>query len=201
MSSDWDGDDVSDLLDHAQAGGMATRNPANSFSTWTHVFAYYCSLDSWQGDAEDVIFTNGIDSFDLDARGHRILVAMRRMLRKNNANPLWTAVDGYTVPDLGDATEIIFSGTSAGAKGAIMNVDWFLQPLNVKRTFILDANMDMGDTALSQHDIWIDTDNDGVGDDRYYSYRISMYNDMARRHLGLGQPWRCGRTLAASRHR
>lgn len=178
MSSDWDGDGVPDLLDHAQAGGMASTNPNNNFATWTHVFAYYCSSDSWQGDAQDVTYTDGVDSFTLDARGHRILVAMRRMLRKKNANPVWTAVDRYTVPDLDDAKEIIFTGTSAGAKGAIMNVDWFLRPFDVKKTFVLDANMDISDTTLINNAIWVDTDNDGVGDDLYYSYRIGMYNDM-----------------------
>lgn len=176
MSSDWDGDGSSDLLDHAEAGGMAVFHPSNDFHTWTHVFAYYCSADSWQGRATDVTFTDGVDAFDLDARGHTILSAMRRMLRKNNANPAWTAVDDYTVPDIDDATEIVFTGTSAGAAGAIHNVDWFLTPFATTEAFVLDANMDTIDSVNAAHDVWVDTDLDGVGDETLNDYRIDQLN-------------------------
>ena len=175
MSTDWNGDGISDMPAHAAAGGMASMNPANNFRTWTHVWAYYCSSDSWMGRNNNVAFNGGVVPFTMHTRGHNILLAMRRMLRKKNAaNPAWTAADGYSVPNLDKATDIIFSGTSAGAKGAIMNVDWFLAPFtNANRYFVLDANMDMSDTALISNDVWIDTDNDGLGDNGYYSQRIT----------------------------
>ena len=176
MSTEWNGvAGVSDMPTHASAGGMATMNPANSFHTWTHVWAYYCSSDTWMGRENDVAFSGSAGSFTMHTRGHTTLSAMRRMLRKNNAaNPGWTAAAGYTVPDLDDATDIIFSGTSAGAMGAIANVDWFLTPFtNANRFFVLDGNMDISDTALTSNDVWIDTDNDGVGENRYYSQRIT----------------------------
>ena len=142
MSTDWNRDGISDMLAHASASGMASMNPANNFRTWTHVWAYYCSSDSWMGRNNDVAFNGGVVPFTMHTRGHTILSAMRRMLRKNNAaNPGWTAADGYSVPNLDNATDIIFSGTSAGAQGAITNVDWFLTPFtNANRFFVLDAN-------------------------------------------------------------
>lgn len=175
MSTDWNADGISDMPAHASAGGMASMNPANNFRTWTHVWAYYCSSDSWMGRNNNVAFNGGAVPFTMHTRGHNILLAMRRMLRKKNAaNTGWTAADGYSVPNLDDATDIIFSGTSAGAKGAIMNVDWFLAPFTkANRFFVLDANMDMSDTALTSNDVWIDTDLDGIGDNRYYSQRIT----------------------------
>ncbi|MEZ4314793.1 MAG: pectin acetylesterase-family hydrolase, partial [Polyangiaceae bacterium] len=178
MSSDWDGDGVTDLAAHVTGPGMASSNPANAFSTWTHVWAYYCSSDAWQGRASDVTFTDGVNSFDLDARGHTILYAMRRMLRKNNPNSTWQAEGGYSVADLDAATDIVFTGTSAGAKGAITNADWFLSVFpSADRSLVLDANYDVSDAVLWNNDVWIDEDNDGVGDAEYYAARIQILND------------------------
>ncbi len=177
MSSDWDGDGVTDLPEHVTGPGMSSANAANDFSTWTQVWVYYCSSDTWQGRATDVTFTDGVDSFTLDARGHTILYAMRRMLRKLNPDPAWTAADGYTVNDIDDATEIVFTGTSAGAKGAISNADWFLSVFpNADTSLVLDGNFDVSDTALVSEDVWVDYDLDGVGDENYYSARIGLTN-------------------------
>ena len=173
MSSDWNADKITDLPEHVVGTGIQAPIAANEFSDWTHVFAYYCSSDSWQGRASDVEFDNGVDSFHLDARGHTILSAMRQMLRKNNANRTWTAAGGYAVPDLDSATEIVFSGTSAGAKGAISNADWFLTPFSSSdNSLVLDGNFDMSDGALLDYDIWVDENLDGIGEVRYYSARI-----------------------------
>ena len=171
MSSDWDGDGVSDLLTTAQGGGMASSNPLNAFSTWTHVFAYYCSSDNWMGRKTSVPFSLGSTTFTVDANGHRILRAMRSMLRNQTA--------GHGLPDLDAATDIIFSGTSAGARGALQNADWFLAPLTgPKKALIIDANMDASDNVLLANDVWVDTDLDGVGDEIAYSHRIGFEGDM-----------------------
>ncbi len=173
MSSDWNADGTTDLPEHVVGTGIQAPIAANEFSDWTHVFAYYCSSDSWQGRASDVEFDNGVDSFHLDARGHTILSAMRRMLRKNNANPTWTAAGGYAVPDLDSATEIVFSGTSAGAKGAISNADWFLTPFSSSdNSLVLDGNFDMSDDALAYYDVWVDADALGGPDEPYMDARI-----------------------------
>jgi len=179
MSSDWDGDGVTDLAAHVQGPGMASANATNEFATWTHVWAYYCSSDSWQGREADVTFDDGLgNSFDLDARGHTILYAMRNMLRKLNANPAWTAEGGFAVNDLDDATEIVFTGTSAGAKGAISNADWFLSVFPASdNSLVVDANFDVSDNVLVSENVWVDWDNDGVGEGNWYSERIGFYND------------------------
>ena len=52
------------------------------------------------------------------------------------------------VPDLDAATDVIFTGTSAGAKGAIQNADWFLGVLAAPtKRLVIDANMDMTDAC------------------------------------------------------
>jgi hypothetical protein len=100
------------------------------------------------------------------------------MLRKNNADPAWTTDDGTVVPDLDDATDVVFTGTSAGAKGAIQNVDWFMTPLAAPNKYlVIDANLDMSDDVLLANDVWVDLDGDGIGDTRYYSHRITMSLD------------------------
>ncbi len=175
MSSDWNADGITDLFEHVNGPGMTSISPNNKFSTWTHVWAYYCSSDSWQGRASDVTFS-GANSFTLDARGHTILYAMRKMLRKLNANPAWSAAGGFVTPDLDDASEILLTGTSAGAKGAISNADWFLSVFpNTDTSLVVDANLEVSDSVLVGNDIWVDLDNDNTGDNLYYSERIGIF--------------------------
>lgn len=177
MSSDWDGDGVIDLPLNASAAGMAADVAGNDFATWTHVFMYYCSSDSWLGRGTDVDYLDpgvgGLD-FSIHHRGHTILSVTRRMLRKNGPNPGWLADDQVLVPDLDDATDVVFTGTSAGAKGAVQNVDWFMTPLAAQnKALIIDGNFDMTDDVLINDDIWVDEDGDGAGDNLLYSWRIT----------------------------
>ncbi len=178
MSSDWTGDGVTDLFDHATVPGMTQSHPANEFEHWNHVFVYYCSSDAWQGTRNDVSFSDGADSVRIDAQGHTILAVVRRMLRKQGAAAGWTAVGGNTLPDLDAATDIVLSGTSAGARGALNNADWFFTPFSsVETSLVMDGNMDVSDSVLVANDIWLDDDNDGVGDVNYYSGRIGQELD------------------------
>jgi hypothetical protein len=173
MSTDWDGDGVINVHLQAEAEGMSEYAPGNDFKDWTHVWMYYCSSDSWMGRATTVPYTGAVP-YTLAHRGHTILSAARRMLRKN-AVAGWSTDDGYLVPDLDDATHVVFTGTSAGAKGALQNVDWFMTPLAAPHKYlVLDGNIDVADTVLLSRDIWVDDDGDGIGDDRYYSRRIQM---------------------------
>ena len=180
MSSDWNADGTLDLPLQGRASGMTDDNARNAFGTWTHVWFYYCSSDSWMGRASDVAYSDpaGTNDFSLHHRGHTILNAARQMLRKRNAHPLWTADDGTDVPNLDDATDVIVTGTSAGASGAIQNVDWFLRPLSApNKFFVMDAMLDMTDDVLLSNDVWVDVDGDGVGDALYYSQRITASLD------------------------
>lgn len=178
MSSDWNGDGSTDLYDHATVPGMTTSSPDNEFENWNHVFVYYCSSDAWQGTRNNVLFSEGADSVRIDTRGHTILAVVRRMLRKRGAAAGWTAVGGDTLPDLDTATDIILSGTSAGARGALNNADWFFTPFpSVETSLVMDGNMDVSDQVLLSNNIWLDEDNDGVGDVNYYSGRIGQELD------------------------
>lgn len=95
------------------------------------------------------------------------------MLRKRGPTCGWTAQSGFTVPDLDDATDIIFSGTSSVARSALSNADWFLRTFpSAERSWVLGGNMDVSDTALASNNVWSDTDGDDVGDTNDYSARI-----------------------------
>lgn len=178
MSSDWTGDGNPDLFDHATVPGMTASSPDNEFENWNHVFVYYCSSDAWQGTRSNVLFSDGADSVRIDARGHTILAVMRRMLRKRGAAAGWTAVGGVTLPDLDNATDVVLSGTSAGARGALNSADWFFTPLpSVRGSLVLDGNMDVADSVLWNNSIWLDEDNDGIGEINYYSGRIGQELD------------------------
>ena len=177
MSTDWNADGFIDLPMYANAGGQFSISPNNYFSDWTHVWAYYCSSDSWMGRANNVSYL-GANNFSIHQQGHNILEAMRSMLRKTNPNPAWTTDCGTAVADLDTATDVMFTGTSAGAKGALQNVDWFMAPLPApNKSLVLDANLDMTDLVLWNNDIWIDEDGDSIGDQLYYSKRITMSQD------------------------
>ena len=177
MSTDWDADGLIDLPMFADAGGQFALSPNNDFSDWTHVWAYYCSSDSWMGQANDVDYA-GPNDFSIHQQGHNILEAMRSMLRKTNPDPTWTTDCGTDIADLDDATDVMFTGTSAGAKGALHNVDWFMAPLAAgNKSLVLDANLDMTDDVLLSNDIWVDEDGDMIGDSLYYSHRITMSLD------------------------
>ena len=180
MSSDWDNDGVSNLRPRGLAEGIFNRTAFNDFSDWNHVFVYYCSSDSWMGQADDVPYTSDSGtSFTLNHRGHDIVEAVREMLR----NPAGWRPDYYPegprMQDLDAATDIIFAGTSAGAKGAIVNADFFLDPFRATaRTYlVLDANMATAQVSSSSHDLWVDEDQDDVGDTAFWLKRLEIERD------------------------
>lgn len=167
MSTDFNADGDVDLPDHVRAEGMASGAAGNDFADWSHVWMYYCSSDSWMGRNSAVTHVDPAavgPSYTIAYRGHTILAAARAMLR-----PGVTADDDeITMPPLDDATDVIFSGTSAGAKGAIENVDWFLDPLTAENKYlVLDGNMDMTDQVLDLNDIWVDYTT-SIGDEFEY---------------------------------
>jgi hypothetical protein len=154
MSSDANADGIYDRDEHMFVYGISYAF-FNDFSTWNHVYVPYCSSDAWQGRESDVDF-GGTSAFTVDFRGHTILSAVRRALRKDNVDPNWTAVDpDYSVPDLDDATEILFTGSSAGGYGALQNGDWFLEPFTTARTgLVVDAAIDIDPGAAVNYDVW-----------------------------------------------
>ena len=177
MSSDWNADGISDLPDHFTPLGHQAWLLASNLRSWTHVYVHYCSSDAWLGRASDVTYSDGTDAFDVDARGHKILHALRKMLRKRNDDPNWTAVDGYDTPDLDDAEEILFTGTSAGGWGALESADWFLSPFAARSALVVDAGLDIKAGVLRDQRIMVDTSGDGVGDVDYADHLNAQFRD------------------------
>lgn len=166
MSNDWDADGVIDRPLDMWQGGISIDVPSNDFATWNHVYLPYCSSDAWLGRATDVDF-NGSSAFTVDARGHKIVQTVRRMLRKRGFGAGWTFSDGTTLPDLDQATDVILSGSSAGGLGAVQSADWFAAPLSARTGVVVDAAMDPTVSAVLDHDLWVT--NTATN---YYSHRI-----------------------------
>lgn len=176
MSTDWDGDGSVNLPAKGQLRGLHNPDANNPFSTWNHVFVYYCSSDSWmgRGDAAYSASTStSPDRISVRHHGHDILRAVRTMLRKNNSVPGWfpdqDRVDGYStaalIPDIDAASEIWITGTSAGAKGALMNADWFLSAFpNAVGRIALDGNIDPSPNVVSNETLRVDEGCDGTPD-------------------------------------
>jgi hypothetical protein len=170
MTTDWDGDGTTEYLDHGVQPGLAFYSPDNDFSDWNHVYVPYCSSDGWLGRKTDVHPSKG-SAFTIDARGHTILYAVRSMLRKLGSDPNWTA-QGYVMPDIDDASEILFSGTSAGGYGALQNGDWFVTPFSARKGLVVDAGIDITDDVLVDDAVWAHT---GSGASiNQYSHRIEL---------------------------
>jgi hypothetical protein len=169
MSSDWNADGTEDPPAHALTAGIGQvlgTNGNNDFIGWTHVFVPYCSNDLWQGHAGDV----DLGAFTVDARGHRILHTVRRMLRK--LGPAWSTAGNYPIPDLDAATHVLFTGTSAGGYGALQNADWFLQPLTAQTGLVVDAAMDISPTISGDYDLF--AENTGL---YYDEHTLAQYAD------------------------
>jgi O-palmitoleoyl-L-serine hydrolase len=105
---------------------------ANNFAGWNQVFVYYCSSDNWQGRASNVhlaaILPNGhpVD-YLINFRGSDIIDSVIGTLRRQPAqHPVkYRDIDRAerVLPDLDDATVVLFSGSSAGGNGVKNNLD------------------------------------------------------------------------------
>lgn len=160
MSSDWDGDGTIDLPLTASAEGIFNVDGTlpNNFEDWTHVWVYYCSSDNWLGRKNNVTYFDighGA-SISLNFRGHTILRAARKILR--GLSTVGTSDTGYGLPNIDTATHVVFSGTSAGAAGAIQNADWFFSALPATQShyLVLDAGMDITKQQNVDHDLWVE---------------------------------------------
>jgi hypothetical protein len=83
------------------------ENP--DFARFTLVMVHYCSSDTYAGDGERTV-----DGRLLQFRGHRIIDAVLDDLMDRSI---------VGTPTLGEATEVLFAGTSAGAMGMHNNLD------------------------------------------------------------------------------
>lgn len=83
-----------------QAGGIFASAPGNPFAAANKVYVAYCSSDAWMGDAS---------AFGYQFRGQAIVSAV--------------LADLQTVRGLSVGDRMLFSGCSAGARGAMVHLD------------------------------------------------------------------------------
>lgn len=109
----------------AQEGIFGSDANTNPFASANMVFVKYCSSDSWFGDAPASPATYGY-AF----RGARIVSAVIGALTQYNG-----------LGASGQAERLLFSGCSAGGRGALVNLDTVaaLAPPNVRVQGFLDA--------------------------------------------------------------
>jgi hypothetical protein len=110
--------------------GIFDRRGTNRFSGWNHVLLYYCSSDNWSGNKLNKLSASNASTqveFDIHFRGSRIVAAVVDTLRKTAAGKV-RAVRPATgpasdLPDLDEATDVLFAGSSAGGGGVRNNAD------------------------------------------------------------------------------
>lgn len=142
--------------------GLFNRDPRNFFATWNHVLIYYCSSDTWLGTKSDQLLSDGVGTdYTLSFRGADILDAAYRTLTRENGTVFYDDEDpdevkNTAMPNLHDASHILFSGTSAGSAGLrhwvdevtfdIFWIDWLSCPFPktncqfTKMRALMDAN-------------------------------------------------------------
>jgi hypothetical protein len=172
MSNDWNANGLVDRPSQAWVLGISSNVPSNDFATWNHVYIPYCTSDLWLGRQHDV----DLGAFSVDSDGHRLLQAVRNMLRQ--LGPAWTpeGFGDYPMPVLEDdaETEILFTGTSAGGYGVVQNGDWFLDKFPSARTgLVIDAIADPGPLVIEDFGLWDET-SDQPWDDR----RLELWEEM-----------------------
>lgn len=97
--------------------GIQSSSPRENpdFYSANHVYVHYCSSDLWSGDREATRESGG-----WHFRGARIV----RAVIDDLINPAITSS-----PNLADATEVLFSGGSAGGVGVMVHLDWLAERL------------------------------------------------------------------------
>jgi hypothetical protein len=123
----------------ANGAGIFSRGAPNAFGPANQVYLYYCSSDTWLGRRSDAVFddpTGANVSFRVHFRGHDILEAAADALAKGAKSD-----DGAeTLPSLSNATEVLFSGSSAGSVGLSQSLDWWASKVPGAKSFgMLDS--------------------------------------------------------------
>jgi Pectinacetylesterase len=121
MSSDWAPPSIGGL-------GIYDADPANLLAGANHVFFYYCTSDSWAGRAEVTYLPadgSAGSPYTMFRAGHSVMEAAIAALESGVTSDL-----GTVLPPLTTATQVVFSGTSAGSDGARRHVDWLEERLS-----------------------------------------------------------------------
>jgi len=113
--------------------GIMADSEDNPAQDANQVYVYYCSSDSWVGRKSSAVLTSadGVDEMSMHFRGHSILEAMVDTLMTASA----ASDDGIeTLPNLADATAVLWTGVSAGSNGATQHMDWFAAKFDPEQT-------------------------------------------------------------------
>jgi len=177
--------------------------PENRFEDANQVYLYYCSSDSWTGQASDSVLVNPDDPamrYSLHFRGHTIIEAVLAALRDGGL----TSDDGdVTMPALADATSVLFTGFSAGSGGVQRNGDWFAAKFDPERTrvaLVLSASFHPRwelhpDPARAAELSAAEEQRNRVAWAMSYSPRVwNAFVDESclAYYTGTGEEWRCG---------
>lgn len=95
----------------------------NSFADYNHVWLEYCSSDNWSGTNGRVVITddaNPTEKYSLYYNGHFIVEAALAVLDGGAVSDNGAVI----MPSLLDATEIIWTGSSAGGGGMERHLDY-----------------------------------------------------------------------------
>jgi hypothetical protein len=141
--------------------GILADAAASDFDDWNHVLGYYCSSDSWVGsaepkveiaaapwDAEIPLPATSSWQYVIEFRGEAIVNDLLDTLRGNKGVVVPDSGDReYTMPDLDDASLLLFAGGSAGSNGVRHHLDRVaaeLAPSGVEVRGVLDAALSPG---------------------------------------------------------
>ena len=118
-----------------KGNGIFSRDAShgNNFADSNQVYLYYCSSDSWGGRSETVFHDEGGDrpSFRVHYRGRQIVEAVFDKLLSGATS---SEMADESLPPLADATDVLITGSSAGAGGVTQNIDWIVSQLTPNGT-------------------------------------------------------------------
>jgi len=115
--------------------GFLDPDPKNNFGSWNRVLIFYCSSDAWGGTTTKTLSAtlNGAPARDYQIHFHgsyivdAVLDTLRnvRLAGRRHAvtHGISAQADASTWPDLDDAREVMFAGSSGGGAGVRANLD------------------------------------------------------------------------------
>jgi hypothetical protein len=120
-----------------RGAGFMAPDSRNRFRTWNRVLIFYCSSDQWGGAKASTVTATAPDGaaveYSIQFRGSNIVDAVLDTLRNATAPGRRRAVrhsfdsapeaTSSPWPDLDDATDVIFAGSSGGGGGVKNNGD------------------------------------------------------------------------------
>ena len=126
-------------------GGVFSKSPLNPWADANKVYLSYCSSDAWVGDVAASSATYGY-AF----RGQRIIEA--------------TLADVALNRGLGATAQVLFGGCSAGARGAMFNLDYVAQYLPAGATVkgLLDSALWLDVSPPDTAEVTLQTQTQGV---------------------------------------